>query len=456
MNAPELVDFEPDFRNRDTEAGVLSILIAYPDAFDAVVDRLEPCHFADQMHRVLFVELRKQINAGKGVDVLTLADALEGRIALADINEIAQFHDYSARGLSGMVDALVDRFKVRRLYELSHKLQELAFGDQPVQSRIDIAMAELTKLSETAVAEDWVDAYTASIQHTELLEKRHNGEVQGIATGLVELDEMLDGGFHRGNLVIIGARPGMGKSAIGMSIGLHIAERHSVGFMSMEMPHADVRDRMGAMLGHVSISAMKRPKYADLDYERVVEAAERSRCLRFHVSDKSGVNILQLRAKARSLKRKSGLDVLIVDYIGLMPGLDHKMPRAYQIEEITKGLKSLAKELDIVVIALSQVNRGVADRADQTPGLADLRDSGAIEQDADVVAFINRPIVTKPDLGERFTNYGLLRVAKNRQGRLGDVNLFYFPEQTRFASWEGSAPMAAEKSSGRNGGRHEL
>lgn len=441
----EAIIDEPEFKNRETEAGVLSILISYPDSLDAVVERLDACHFADQMHRVLFVEVRKQINAGKGMDVLTLGDALEDRVALADIHEIAQFHSESARGLSRMVDALIERYKSRRLYELSHKLQELAFGRQPVQDRIDIALAELTRLEETASEDDWVDAYTASVKHSELLERRHSGDIEAISTGLDDLDDMLDGGFHRGSLVIIGARPGMGKSAIGLSIGLHTARRYATGFMSMEMPRADVMDRVGAILGHISISAMKRPGASNLDYGRVVEAAERARDLRLHVTDRSGVNILQLRSRARTLKRKAGLDVLIVDYIGLMPGLDPKMSRAYQIEEITKGLKSLAKELDIVVIALAQVNRGVADRADQTPGLADLRDSGSIEQDADVVAFINRPIAAKPDLPDDFKNYALLRIAKNRQGRLGDVHLHYAGEQTRFSGWGGDAPSIGVK-----------
>ncbi len=434
---------QPDFGNPDTEAGVLSILMAFPDAFDTVGDRLEPAHFSDQSHRVLFVELRKQLLAGKGCDVLSLADALEGRLALADIHAIAQFHDHSPRGIVAMVDGLINRYKSRKLLELSGKVAELAYLQTPVQDRIDQAMAELTKLGDTAASDDWVDAYTASVAHTALLERRHRGEVQGIATGLADLDELLDGGLQRGGLVVIGARPGMGKSAIGLTVGLHVAQHHSVGFFSMEMPHADVRDRVAAILGHVSIADLKRPAARDLDYGRVVEAAERSKGLKFHVSDKAGLNILQVRSKARALKRRVGLDVLVVDYIGLMPGVDPRMPRVYQVEEITKGLKALAKELDIVVVALAQVGRGVAERADQTPQLADLRDSGSIEQDADVVGFINRPIVTKPDLPSEFKHYGLLRVAKNRQGRQGDVHLHYQGEFTRFAAWSGPPPSKA-------------
>jgi replicative DNA helicase len=172
---------------------------------------------------------------------------------------------------------------------------------------------------------------------------------------------------------------------------------------------------------------------------------ERSKALNFFATDKSGLNILQVRSKARTIKRKRGLDVLIVDYIGLMSGLNPRDPRAYQIEEISRGLKALAKELDIVVICLAQVNRGAMDRANSTPGLHDLRDSGAIEQDADVVMFIHRPIVSNPQAGDAYIPYALLRVAKNRQGRTGDIHCHYHGEFTRFDSWAGEIPSSNTK-----------
>jgi replicative DNA helicase len=201
-----------------------------------------------------------------------------------------------------------------------------------------------------------------------------------------------------------------------------------------------VRDRQAAILSRAPIGAIKRP-HKGLEYDRIVDGVERAKTLRWFVSDKSGLNIMQVRSKARALKRRQSLDVLMVDYIGLMSGMDSKQPRAYQIEEISRGLKGLAKDLDIVVVCLAQVNRGGVERVGQVPGLQDLRDSGAIEQDADVVAFIHRPIEAQPELGENFRNYALLRVAKNRQGRTGDVNLFYHGQYTSFESWSGPAPQ---------------
>ena len=444
----ELAAISPELAlgSRDTEAAVLSVLITFPAVFDDVSDRIKPAFFSDELYRAIFSEVCRQMAAGKGCDVVTLAESLTGIATIQEIHQIASSHDHGHRAIGRMVDTLSDRYKSRQLHALSGKLATLAFETTPVQDRIDVAMAELTKLDSVEDTDDWVGAHEASILHLELLEARQEGRIKGMETGLCDFDELLDGGLHRGNLVIIGARPSMGKTALAMTIGLNMAQKYAVGFLSMEMPHNDVRDRQAAILSSASISHIKRPTKG-LDYGRIVEGVEQSKSLKFYVSDKSGLNILQVRSKARALKRRHGLDVLIVDYIGLMEGLDRKVSRAYQIEEISRGLKGLAKELDIVVICLAQVNRAAADKGNNPPGLHELRDSGAIEQDADVVAFIHRQIMANPDAGEEYKNYGLMRVAKNRQGRCSDVHLFYQGEYTKFSNWSGSAPSKSIQSS---------
>lgn len=425
-----------------TEAAVLSILINFNQCFDDVSDKLTPDCFANNLYRTIYCELVKQIKTG--CDVISLAEALKQETDLQTIHQISQTNDTSPRSLTKYVDTLVDHAKGRKLHELSIRIGELALEDGPVQNRIDVAQSELAKLQDTSDTDEWIDAYTAAMEHTALLEKRFDGELQGIPTGLIDFDEYLHGGMQRGNLVVLGARPAMGKTALAMTIGLSIAQKYSVGFLSMEMPHADVRDRQTAILSRTSIASIKRPDKG-LEFDRVVEGVEKSRHLKFYVSDKSGLNILNVRSKARALKRKYGLDVLIIDYIGLMSGMNPKMMRAYQIEEISRGLKDLAKELDIVVVCLAQVNRAAAQGAWAVPGLQDLRDSGAIEQDADVVGFIHRPIAADPNVGEKYQNYALLRVAKNRQGKTGDVNLFYHGELTHFAAWAGEPPPMDDK-----------
>lgn len=454
MKHESFAQLQPEALNsHETEQSVLSILINYPPAFDAVSDRLVPGVFLDPIHRTIYAELCRQA-VGGDFSAYTLAEALDGEVTASEIHAISQCHDHSSRAITRMAQTLVDKFKSRQLHHLSGLLAELAFETTPIQDRIDQAQAELSKLDDVTDSDDWIDAHEAAIKHLDLLEQREAGTMKGIPTGLHDLDEMLDGGMQRGNVVVIGARPAMGKSAIAMTIGLHVAREYSVGLLSMEMPHNDVRDRQAAILSQCSISHIKRPSKG-LEFDRIVDGVEKAKHLKFYVSDKSGLNIMQLRSKARSLKRRRKLDVLIVDYIGLMSGMDSKQPRAYQIEEISRGLKGLAKELDIVVMCLAQVNRGAAERAGQLPGLQDLRDSGAIEQDADVVAFIHRPIAANPDAGEKFQNYGLLRVAKNRQGRCGDVHLHYFGEQTRFSSWAGEVPNVGIKAQQGRGGFNE-
>ena len=439
-DSPEILATPRQFCNEHTEAAALSILINFPAAFDDVADRLKPEHFVVDDHRAIYAELCRQMVAGKGCDLITLLDALDGVVPPEVLINVHSYNDHTARGIGKHVQTLVDTFKARQLHGLSYKMAELAFETGPVQERIDRAQAEVAKLDDVEQSDDWVDAHTAAIKHLDLLDQRQEGKLKGMPTGLHDFDEMLDGGLSRGNLVVIGARPAMGKTALAMTVGLYMAQAQSVGFLSMEMPHSDVRDRQAAILSRASIGMIKRP-HKGLEYDRIVDGVEKAKTLRWYVSDKSGLNIMQVRSRSRALKRRHGLDILVVDYIGLMSGMDSKQPRAYQIEEISRGLKGLAKDLDITVICLAQVNRGGVERVGQVPGLQDLRDSGAIEQDADVVAFIHRPIEAQPELGDNFRNYALLRVAKNRQGRTGDVNLFYHGQFTSFESWAGPPPQ---------------
>jgi len=422
---------------KPSEMSVVSILLNFPQAHDEC-DKLQPEHFSDDCLRAIFAECRKQHAKGP-YDIISVAESFNGSMQLTEVLEIARYNDHGARGIAKHVQRVIDAFKSRKLYGMSALVQTLAFETTPIQERIDQVSSALIELEDKDDFGEWIDAHESAIKHLDLIEQRENGSIVGMATGIHDLDEMLDGGLQRGNMVVIGARPSMGKSALGLTIGLSMAKTYSVGFISMEMSRADVSDRQAAILGSVSISDIKRPTRG-LQYDRIVDAVEASKSRRFYVVEQGGLNILQVKAKAKALKRRKGLDVLIVDYIGLMSGMDSKVSRAYQIEEISRGLKTMAKDMGIVVVCLAQVNRGAADKGNHPPGLHELRDSGAIEQDADVVAFIHRPIMANPDFGAEYANYALLRVSKNRQGRCGDVHLFYVGEQTKFGQWNGEPP----------------
>ena len=425
----------------EAEQRLLSMLMLPNVNLEDVATGVEADTFFYEPNKQIFSAIQAMAVAGGGFEFGTVLERIKGVVDLSYFTQVVNSNDHGTYGIQRLVKLLLDLQRARQLYSASEQVSLLAFEDGPIEDRIDRAQAVLSGLQQSDSIEDWVDAYTASMQHTALIERRESGDVVGMATGLYDLDEMLDGGLVRGNLIVVGARPAMGKSSFAMSIGLHLAEQYHAGMLSMEMPHPDLRDRQAAILGRISIGNIKRPKKGPgLDWNAVIDGVERSRHLKWYASDKSGLNILQVRSMARRLKRTKGLDILIVDYIGLMSGLDPKQSRAYQIEEISRGLKSLAKELDIVVLCLAQVNRGAAEKQMQPPGLHELRDSGAIEQDADVVMFLHRPIAANPSLDSQWTNYAICRVAKNRQGRTGDVHLFFHGESTRFEAWGGVLP----------------
>lgn len=435
----------------EAEQGILSGLLLDNGAFDRVGDRLKPEHFFDEMHRMVYAEIQGQMLAGKAVDIFTVHAALNGSVDLADLNAIAQFA-MSAANIRRYADIVVERAKSRALIAVSGEVMELAQDHtRSIEDRVEAAQAQLGKLIDDAPRDEWIGAAEGMVAHIAVLEERAEGKTNAMATGLQDLDEYLEGGFRPGQLVIVGARPSMGKTALAMTIGLNMAAEYAVAMLSMEMPHGELRDRKVAMLGRVSMSSVKRPKRNNLDWDRVVDGIEKARALNFYASDQGGLNIQQVRSKARNIRRLHGLNVLIVDYIGLMAGMDSKQPRAYQLEEISRGLKTLAKELDMAVLCLAQVNRKVEERADQAPGLSDLRDSGAIEQDADVVLFVNRPKQAKPDLGPEWDHFAKVTVAKNRNGRCGNLSLFYQGDQTRFDNWAGEAPYVPTPTANRKG-----
>lgn len=443
MNAPidDLMLTRQQPFSMQAEQALLGGLMVSNNLID-LIDGLSESDFFYEDHRKVFKVLSRQIIAGKQADLVTVWEAMtdDERIDLSYLNELSQY-PFSSRSFRRYVDIVRGHALSRRLMSAGDEIATIAAEtERDFEERLEQATSLLNGLQSEDSRDEWVTASDGMVSHSQVLEDRAEGKRSAWATGLVDLDEALDGGLIPGALYVIGARPSMGKTAFGMTVGLEMAQRHAVGMLSMEMSHADLNDRITAMLSHVSMSSVKRPEKG-LQWDRIIDGCEKAKDLRWYASDESNLTIHKVRVKARRLQRKHGLEVLIVDYIGLMAGTDPKQPRAYQLEEISRGLKSLAKELGISVICLAQVNRKVEERADSTPSLSDLRDSGAIEQDADAVMFIRRPIQAKPDLGPEWANYAKLHIAKNRQGKSGCVvDLCYIGEQTRFASWSGPAP----------------
>lgn len=427
----------------ESEQAIIGGLLQRNDYIDIVSEVLYPEHFADETMRLIYAEACSQIGQGKACDVVSVYEGLQGRVELATIGQIAQYTP-AAGNMRAYANIVVERAKSRQLAAASMEINDIAHDtSRGIDERLEAAQATLAKLESAATQDEWVGAHAAMIRHIDVLEAREAGRLQRWATGLADLDKLLDGGFCPGDLVIIGARPSHGKTAMGMSIGLSMARQRPVAMLSMEMSHVQLNDRITAILGRVPLPEVIRPNGKNTEmWGRVVDATEQAKLLQWSACDTPGLNINQVRAKARALKRKQGLDVLIVDYIGLMAGLDQKLSRAYQLEEVSRGLKSLAKELQCVVLCLAQLNRQADELPyDAMPTMSHLRDCGAIEQDADVVMLLKRPIVCKPELQGDWQNYAKLAVAKSRQGATGIVHLHYHGSQTRFDGWAGDVPQ---------------
>lgn len=429
----------------EAESGVLGALLLENGAWDRI-EGLADSDFYRVAHVAIFGAIRELLSAGQPADVVTVFDQLGAKAeevgGLAYLNALAQYVP-SASSIQRHAAIVRERAVLRKVISAGDEMVSAAFGGTAPDIVLDQAQQKLLEIGEgvNGTADDWVEAYQGMVEHTQLLERRHSGEVTAWPTGLPDLDDYLEGGLRPGELVIVGARPSMGKTALGLTIGAHMAAERPVAFLSMEMSRAEVWDRLTAMLGHVSLSSVKRPARGEgLEWDRVSDGVDRAKHLRLRVSDRGGLNINQVRSRARAAKRKGGLQVLVVDYIGLMAGLDPKANRNAQLGEISRGLKTLARELGICVLCLAQLNRKAEERAESMPQMSDLRDSGEIEQDADVLLFIKRPVMSNPDLGPDWKHYARLAIAKNRQGRCGVIDLAYVGEQTKFTGWSGPVP----------------
>jgi len=433
----------------EAESSVLGGLLLDNGAMDRVFDLLTDSDFYRYEHRLIYAAIAVLVNSCKPADVVSVYVHLENQGdgekvgGLAYLNSLAQYVP-SAASIRRYAEIVRERSILRQLVAASDQIATAAFNPQgkSVATILDDSEKAICGIAEQRTAPDeWEGVDTGMVKLLDRIQEHADGTAQPdfTPTGLADLDERLDGGMRAGELIIIGARPGMGKSAMAVTIAKHVAlnEGLPVAVFTMEMPKRQLNTRLLAMRSRIHLSILRRPeRLRDLHWEKLTAAIEDLRHAPIHINDEPGLNINQVRSKTRALRRRVGrIGLVVVDYLGLMAGLDPRQPRAYQLEEITKGLKSLAKELGCPVIALAQINRVVEGRADPMPQLSDLRDSGAIEQDADIVVFIHREIVVKPDLTDDWKYYAKGFVAKLRDGQPGFFDLMYVGENVRFDNW---------------------
>jgi replicative DNA helicase len=432
--------------SNEAEQSVLGALLIDNDAIDRIGD-LRAEHFYRHEHRAIFTEIRAQIAQGHPCDVISVFDALRDKVqdCLPYLNSLAQ-NTPSAASAGRYAGIVRDRALRRGLIAETSKMADMAFnprGKTAVEV-LDAAQAAISMLAETRTAKEPTRASDALAAHVDVLDSRMSRKVSGISTGFEGVDKLLTGGPNRGALVILGARPSMGKTALALNIATNVARDYGVLFLSQEMMTGELLDRALASLGGISLGSIIRGDMDDADWTNFTAATAKIKEMNLHFDDQPALTLLDVRSKARLIKRRHGLDMLVVDYLQLMSGEGDS--RNQQIEEISRGLKALAKELNIVVVALSQLSRNAANKS--RPQLSDLRDSGAIEQDADIVIFLHREEVDNP--GSPLKGFADLFIAKNRQGRLDDVLLEYEGLYTRFRDTNRPRP-SMQKEAGRRG-----
>ncbi|WP_373379881.1 replicative DNA helicase [Cupriavidus nantongensis] len=445
MNAPD--DF-PQARalfSVEAEQAVLGGLLLDNNAVDRI-NGLEPAHFYRDDHREVYSAIYRLVVANRPADVVTVFEVLQSQGkaercgGLGYLTELAH-RTPSAANIARYAEIVRDRAMLRETAAAARKVLELVETPSPMKGTdiLDRAQALLAGLAQLGVRREPKFLAELMTEFVETVDQRYHGTTEtAIPTGIASLDKALNGGLRRGNLVIVAGRPSMGKTALTTDIGLNMATTYGVLLLSMEMSDQEIVARAAASRGSIRLSSLLN-RMEDTDWPRLTYAVQQVADLSFAVDDSPALTLLEVRMKAKAHQRKFGLDVLIVDYLGLMTGGEEKM-RTQQIGAYSRGLKALAKELNVPVVALAQLSRKNEDRPDKKPILSDLRDSGDIEQDADVVMFVHRPEMYDPNNAD-LKGYAEVLIRKQRNGALSDVPLLYRGAVTKFDEWTGPLPM---------------
>jgi replicative DNA helicase len=460
--------------NIELEQALLGAILVNNEAFYRVSDFLEPRHFFEAVHQTLYELAARLIRVGKTATPVTLKTFLPADFNVGELTG----SQYLARLAAEATTVINAADYGRSIYDLAIRRSLILLGedlvnaayDAPVderpQDQIEQAERNLYQLAETGRYDGgfqrFAQALTAAVEMAANAYQR-DGKLSGIASGLRDLDRMM-GGLQPSDLIILAGRPGMGKSSLATNIGYNIARAYDsrtradgqietanggiVGFFSCEMSAEQLATRMIAEQTEIPSYKIRRGEISSSDFDRLAEAAREMERIPFYIDETGGLSIAQLAARARRLKRQRGLDLLIIDYIQLLQGSSRKAQegRVQEVTEITTNLKALAKELHVPILALSQLSRAVETRDDKRPQLSDLRESGSIEQDADVVMFVYREeyYLKEPRPGteeytkwqtemERVHGRAEVIIGKQRHGPTGTVHLQFQANVTRFA-----------------------
>ncbi|WP_151638341.1 replicative DNA helicase [Noviherbaspirillum aerium] len=434
----------------EAEQSVLGGLLLDNAAWDRIADFVSEDDFYRYDHRVIFQHIVKLINGSRPADVITVYEALSnsGKAeevgGLTYLNALAQ-NTPSAANIRRYAEIVRDRGVLRKLITVSDEISGQAFNPQgkEVKQLLDEAESKIFAIAEEGArgAQGFLEIQPLLTQVVERIDELYNrdnqNDITGVPTGFVDLDRMTSG-LQPGDLIIVAGRPSMGKTAFSINIGENVAIDSGlpVAVFSMEMGGAQLAMRMLGSVGRLDQHRLRTGRLNDEDWPRLTHAIQKMNEVQIYIDETPALSSIELRARSRRLARQCGrLGLIIIDYLQLMSASSPGENRATEISEISRNLKGLAKELNCPVIALSQLNRSLEQRPNKRPVMSDLRESGAIEQDADVILFIYRDQVYNPDSPDKGT--AEIIIGKQRNGPIGSVRLTFLGEYTKFDNYTG-------------------
>lgn len=427
------------------EQSVLGAVFISPDSIITLADVLTPDDFYKPANKIVFKTMLSLLEKGEPIDATTMVSALtnQGDISnIGGINYVVELVNSTptSKNVEHYAKLVKEKANLRKVIaELSESLSSAYQGDIPINEIIEKTEKSILDISNQNVGNGFRNVADIIDTHMQIVEKRSetDGVVTGLSTGFVGLDKITTG-LHEDNLIILAARPAMGKTALALNIAKHIAtkEKKPAIIFSLEMGAEDLIERMIASEGTVPAYHLKTGNLNTDEWKRVIQAQKELYDAPIFVDDTAGIRISEIRANARKLSQEmGGLGVIVIDYLQLITGSKGEN-RQQVVSEISRELKILAKDLKVPVVALSQLSRAVEQRQDKRPMLADLRESGSIEQDADIVAFLYREAYYQKEQADsqEANNVTELILEKNRHGSLGTVKLYFHKEYTKFSN----------------------
>ncbi len=424
-------------QNIEVEQSLLGCMLIDKESIISVSAWLLPEHFYDQRHQLIYATVLDLFNNGLSVDLVTIVDKLKKEKKLTNVGgrtylaELATTVATSANA-EEYGEIIKESATRRGLISAAREITELAFNETtPIDEVIDKSEKQVFDVAQVGMKANFVHIKDLLKDAYERAERADNDEAYlGVSTGFKDLDDLL-GGYQKSDLIVLAARPSVGKTSLALDMMRHasLAQGKTVAFFSLEMSKTQIMDRLLGMQSGIPFWEIRTGRLSDKKFMKLADTMGELADANIFIDDQAGQHINALRTKARRLAMEKGLDIIFVDYLQLMHG-NNKESRTLEVGEISQGLKNIAKELDVPVVALSQLSRAIEQRQGRRPQLSDLRESGSIEQDADVVMFIDREETWNPDT----ENKGIaeLVVAKHRNGPTGYIKLAFVADIASF------------------------